>query len=349
MAWLTNWNYRKQVTIDETKVDADLTDFPVSVKLTSSNFDFSKALSTGYDIRFTSSDGTTLLKYERERHDATNQVAEYWVKIPSVSGTANTNFYIYYGNSGAADGADPTNVWETAAKGVWHSKDDPDTSHIKDSTANAYNGTKKAANEPIEADGKIAKAQNYDGVDDYVSVGNLGSFYSNGTIEFWMNPAVVENYRNPFTTKYLGNESGIRFEEASNGSFVTVIGNDAGNLYTVHHYIASGLSTNTWYHVVLVWNTGSNIATGYLNGVQKFNEAHTYWATTLPAVAIGNGCNNTRYWKGLIDEVRIYNTAESAAWIKASYNSGNDTLVSWGSEETAYIPRHSGTVGVLIF
>jgi len=81
MAWLTGWTYRKKITIDETKVDADLTDFPVLVKLTSTNFDFSKARSDGYDIRFTSSDGTTLLKYERERHDATNQVAEYWVKI----------------------------------------------------------------------------------------------------------------------------------------------------------------------------------------------------------------------------------------------------------------------------
>ena len=112
MAWISGWLYRKKITIDETKVDANLTDFPVLVKLTSSNFDFTKALSTGYDIRFTSSDGETLLKYERQRHDNINSLAEYWVKVPSVSGTVNTEFYIYYGNSGAADGADPTNVWD---------------------------------------------------------------------------------------------------------------------------------------------------------------------------------------------------------------------------------------------
>ena len=79
--WLSGWQYRKKITIDSTKIDADLTDFPVLVKLTSSNFDFSKARSDGFDIRFTDEGGLALLKYERERHDLTNQVAEYWVKI----------------------------------------------------------------------------------------------------------------------------------------------------------------------------------------------------------------------------------------------------------------------------
>jgi len=35
MAWLTGYSYRKKITIDQTKVDADLVDFPVLVKLTS--------------------------------------------------------------------------------------------------------------------------------------------------------------------------------------------------------------------------------------------------------------------------------------------------------------------------
>ena len=65
--WDANWTYRKKITINHTKIDSDLTDFPVLVKLTSANFDFSKANADGFDIRFTSDDGTTLLKFERER------------------------------------------------------------------------------------------------------------------------------------------------------------------------------------------------------------------------------------------------------------------------------------------
>lgn len=68
MAWLSGWNYRNKLTIDSSKIDASLSDFPIKVILDDDNFDFSKALSTGNDIRFTSSDGKTLLKYERELH-----------------------------------------------------------------------------------------------------------------------------------------------------------------------------------------------------------------------------------------------------------------------------------------
>jgi hypothetical protein len=68
MAWLTGWSYRKKLTVDHSKVDSDCSDFPVKVIFDVGNFDFAKALSTGNDIRFTSSDGETLLKYERELH-----------------------------------------------------------------------------------------------------------------------------------------------------------------------------------------------------------------------------------------------------------------------------------------
>jgi len=197
MAWLTGYSYRKKITIDQTKVDADLVDFPVLVKLTSTNFDFAKALSTGYDIRFTGSDGTTLLKYERERHDSTGKLAEYFVKIPSVSKDNDTVFRLLYGRSGALDGSDKTEVWGDEVKAMWHMKDDPDTSHIKDSTINANNGTKKGANEPIEADGKVEKAQSFDGTDDYINVPDSDSISIIGdiTIEACINVTDFANYR----------------------------------------------------------------------------------------------------------------------------------------------------------
>jgi len=68
MGWLSGWKYRKKITIDHSKVETDLSDFPLKVILSSSNFTFSKALPSGNDLRFTSSDGTTELDYEREMH-----------------------------------------------------------------------------------------------------------------------------------------------------------------------------------------------------------------------------------------------------------------------------------------
>ena len=72
MAWLTGWSYRKKLTVDHSKVDSDCSDFPVKVIFDEDNFAFAHALETGNDVRFTASDGETLLKYEREIHDEVN-------------------------------------------------------------------------------------------------------------------------------------------------------------------------------------------------------------------------------------------------------------------------------------
>ena len=164
----------------------------------------------------------------------------------------------------------------------------------------------------------------FDGVNDYVAGGNLGTFYSQGTISYWMYSTAVENYRNPFSTNYLGGNVGIRFEQYTTaspyGGFSVIIGNDAGT-YTGFSYSPSAILTvNSWYNVVLVWNTVTNIATGYLNGDLKFNSSHTYWATTLPAIAIGNGFSSERYFKGNISSVGIYNRALTATEVLQNFN-----------------------------
>ena len=164
----------------------------------------------------------------------------------------------------------------------------------------------------------------FDGVNDYVAGGNLGSFYSQGTISYWMYSTAVENYRNPFTTNYNGVNVGIRFEQYTTsspyGGFNVVIGNDVGTYLGYSYSPSAILTVNSWYNVVLVWNTVTNKAIGYLNGVLKFDESHTYWATTLPAIAIGNGFSGDRYFKGNISSVRIYNRVLSATEVLLSYN-----------------------------
>ena len=49
--------------------------------------------------------------------------------------------------------------------------------------------------------------------------------------------------------------------------------------------------------------------------------------------AVYNGTSYINFFDGLIDEVRISNVARSAAWIKASYNSLNNSLLTYGARE----------------
>jgi hypothetical protein len=349
MAWLTGWQYRKKITIDETKVDANLTDFPVLVKLTSSNFDFTKALSNGNDIRFTSSDGQTLLKYERERHDATNEVAEYWVKIPSVSGSVNTDFYIYFGNVSASDGADPTNVWDANFKGVWHMKD-LTTSTVKDSTNSGYDGTKRLANNPLEVDGKIAKGQDYERDNqDYIYKSNVTPVTNAWTLECWVKFETIGSIFHILVviapTSGTVNLCQIAKEDDP-VKFSIRVRNSSGS-YIKLYTGATTPSINTWYYVVGTWD-GTN-AKIFLNGEEdtpytRYHDTSGTQTNTTREIYLGNDLSHISGLDGILDEVRISNVARSADWIKASYYSGNDTLVSYGIEEALAAGRSQGFI-----
>lgn len=146
-SWLTGWSYRKQITASNTNVGTDLSNFPLLVKIAetgggSTNIGNNVSdTANGHDIRFTDSDGTTLLSYERESFSvaSSNLTANFWVKVPMVSHSATTDIYIYYGNSGqtSSDWTTTTGsgdcsaitqsqcVWKEGTpqnfKGVWHS------------------------------------------------------------------------------------------------------------------------------------------------------------------------------------------------------------------------------------
>lgn len=90
----SSWTYRKQLTINNSAQSSILTNFPVMVKLTSSNFDFTKAQSLGQDLRFADSDGTTLLSYEIEKWDNIGQQAIVFVKIPSIAASSSSGIFI---------------------------------------------------------------------------------------------------------------------------------------------------------------------------------------------------------------------------------------------------------------
>ena len=102
MAWYnTDWQYRRATTIDNSSNSSSLTNYQVRIDLTSSNFDFSKANSDGSDIRFTDSDGTTLIDFWIEKWDSSGQTATLWAEVPSVPASSSKDIYMYYGNSGA--------------------------------------------------------------------------------------------------------------------------------------------------------------------------------------------------------------------------------------------------------
>jgi len=171
-AWYNGaWTYRKKLTFDNSGQSENLTNFPTMVKLTSTNFTFSQAQSSGQDIRFTDSAGTNLLDYEIESFDASGEEAYLWVKVPQIDGSSATDYiYMYWGNPSASDAQDADATWNSNYKGVWHLNDDAATSTVSDSSGNSNNITSSGT------------------TDKYTSTGQMGgSFTTMGT------PQVVPN------------------------------------------------------------------------------------------------------------------------------------------------------------
>lgn len=106
--WLDGWDYRKSITLS--RASGAVTNYQMKLLVgessgaTGEDVDCGgKCLSSFNDLRFTTSDGTTLLDYWIESISGTtpNQLATVWIEFGSI-GTGATTFYMYYGNAAAS-------------------------------------------------------------------------------------------------------------------------------------------------------------------------------------------------------------------------------------------------------
>jgi len=122
-AWLSDWAYRKKITITGQTGAGTLYQVKLLVGETSGatgeQFDlggnsaiFPTAENNGGDLRFTANDGQTLLSFWVESVSGTtpNRLATIWVKVSADLGT-NQDIYIYYGNSGASNVSNGDNTF----------------------------------------------------------------------------------------------------------------------------------------------------------------------------------------------------------------------------------------------
>src|ERR1035441_412666 len=156
-----SWTYRKAITIDHTKIpNTDQSSFPVLVNLASDAGLSANALSTGFDILFTSSDGITKIPYEREAFTKSTGTLVAWVNVATLSHTTDTVLYLYYGNASATDQQAATSVWDANYKAVWHLKE-ATGSNPTNSTSTAWTETQVGS--PTQTASQIGGGLNFNG------------------------------------------------------------------------------------------------------------------------------------------------------------------------------------------
>ena len=369
MAWLGNWQYRHKITIDATKIVSNLTHFPVRVHLSSysgSGGDnvtdiFDEIGGNKYKIAFTKSDGETQLYGEIENWDSVNKVADIWVSSPELvlDSTTDTEIYIYFDNS-QPDNTDYIGlIGSPAGQAVWdsnfvlvnHMKDD-DASHVKDSTFYGNNGSKRGENEPIETDGKVGKAQDFDGSNDYIIIPHSDSLVSmTDKISIVIFLKITQGTIN----RHILSKSQL---SPPTGYYVYLGGGSPGLALYINNqlreqYAATAINDGKFHQWAGIYD-GSTIKI-YIDELLDVTQAgvsgNISQTATLINFLIGAPPFGSGYFSGLIDEVRISNIARSAAWIRATYNSVNDTLIKdYAPKETSiYNPSYylslSSTLG----
>ncbi|MEZ5017569.1 MAG: HYR domain-containing protein [Flavipsychrobacter sp.] len=199
--------------------------------------------------------------------------------------------------------------------------------------------------QPIVADNcqQPGNSLDFDGANDYVEMPNsssLNSYVSTGelTIEFWVKPTSVSGNNTVIAHRNNGNSRGLVFEMIGSNKLACYV--RAGGWKA----IAIFLTPNQWQHVAVVVDASSGMK-GYVNGVLNTSKSFNAPFTQSNDVwRIGRNSQSTdpRYFKGVLDEMRIWNTARSESDVRAAMN-----MELSGSEPglMAYYDMNHGVAG----
>jgi len=209
--------------------------------------------------------------------------------------------------------------WSDDEKGLlaYYSFEHADAVHIKDMSTN--NNDAIAYGDNVYEKGVHGMGLSLDAYNNWVNIGDLGN-PSAMTLSFW------------FKTTDFNNGGDYLFDNRENGGtwwllqdYVSGACTDGnGNIcFEGRAEIPSTyLSSNTWYHVVVV--DDSLASKLYLNG--NLIDTGTGEDPNLANVRIGTRYSNSGYFDGVIDEVRIYNRVLSADEVTKLYEEGKRVI-----------------------
>jgi len=358
-------------SIDHTKIDATLTDFPVMIKLDDLNDVWAEIVSNNdrKKLKVKTSPGDVECYVEIEHFDVSSKKGVLWTKIPSISSSADTKFTLevglvsdntsYVGDTGDAPAKD---VWDSNFIGVWHMAQDPNgdvADAIKDSTSNSNHGTPAGSMTSADLiDGKIGKAIDFDGGDDEINCGVDASL--DLTTNFTLEASIKTDHDwVPSNQKYyniLAKHSlfasgtyGLRiYERSTNSELHVQCGTrNSERASTTLALKDVSFANGVWNHIV-----GTMLEAGkinlFINGVEDWDaqdDAIIINNITGEPLKIGSSTIEDAAdlrWKDQIDEVRISDIARSAAWIKATYYSNWDMLITIPAPVAAFTSDETG-------
>ncbi|MCX6791130.1 MAG: LamG domain-containing protein, partial [Candidatus Gribaldobacteria bacterium] len=229
--------------------------------------------------------------------------------------------------------------------------DEGSGNYAYDSSGNANTGSLSlggSATSSAWVSGVYGGAMNFDGVDDYVSMGEPAILNLTGpfALSAWLYP----------TPPHLQGYGGIYGNRSGNGERILLL--DDGSLLAQYTIGGAGKSvttavgsvpSNKWSFVSLIYD-GSEIAF-WINGVKQTPVGATgavYNSAGTRQIGWGNNTVGYYNFKGKMDDVRIYQYARTAEQVKQDYNDGKAVYVGTRITDCDKSPAdcvNSGLVG----
>jgi PKD repeat protein len=316
--WNAAWGARRELTFNTSGISEAQVNFPVLVKLTPANFDYTQVRANGADLRFVDADGVTVLSHEIATFNVGGE-SLIWVKVPRIEPNSTTDsMTMYLSNPTAPDGQNRTGVWSNGYAGVWHLD-----GVFTDATANANHGVNQGTS---AVTGYLGGARSFNGTSNYIAVANAASLAlaNTLTLEAWVRPTVVGTYGRIIDKKNQWTDTaGYDLEYMATANQLTSVA--SGSTYGRG---SVNLNDGAWHYVAATLN--GSVAQVYVDGtnVTSTSAITPVVAGTQP-LAIGRRSGGGDYFTGLIDEVRVSNVRRSDAWITTQRRSMVGTLITF--------------------
>ena len=352
---LSGYSQYQKLTLDSSKIDSDLSHFPLpiplgtAVGLTDADVTdiFDEVGSDYLKIAVTMADGDTQLYVEVEQWDAANEKALLWVSRDTwtIASASDTEIYLYF-DSTAADNTgyvgtpgSRSEVWNSDFAAVYTMAQDPagGTDSIIDSTSNANHGTPNGgmgSSNLVDAD--IGKAIQFDGADDYISIDLTGvnqgfsvaaKVYADASSQANWSPFVLAKSNESWYSWALRVDNSNRYQLAVSYDGNNWIGATDGSNISSGVWVCLTGTYESADSGLTLYKDGASIDTNTLPGSRNSHDIGTVF---------GLYSDTTSYWYGKIAEIRICSgVVLTGAWIKADYHAQTDNLLTFGATQSA--------------
>jgi gliding motility-associated-like protein len=232
----------------------------------------------------------------------------------------------------------------------------PFCGNANDLSGNGNNGIVNGATLTTDRFGNTNSAYNFNGTSNYITIANVASntFTSTFSISVWVKPAAgygsgssPNGNQNQVVSKWgYGGVNNAAYSLGVDQTGVAFTGVHNGSASSSAYSTPTTLPINNWHHLVSTLSGG--VLKLYVNNIlvktiaNSVNAQSSRYTLDIAREALGN----YGYFKGVIDDIQLYNRALNACEVSQIYTSTNTDFATPSILTFNPFPAQSSTCGV---